>query len=326
MPRDAMRIGGIEIPQGALLAPMAGVTDLPFRRICAEMGAALTYTEMVSAKGLLYSPDRSQALLAGDGVAGPRAMQLFGNEPQVMADMALRFGAEYDIVDVNMGCPVPKIVKAGQGSALMQQPQWAAQIVSTLAQQLGKPVTVKIRKGWDDQHINAVDFALRMQDAGAAAVAVHGRTREQFYSGRADWDIIAQVKRALSVPVIGNGDVACGDDALAMLRHTGCDAVMVGRAAQGNPWIFEEILCALRGEQMVATTLARRLAVARRHSTELCELKGEAVAVQEMRKQLSWYIKGVPGAARWRFRLNALNRMEEIDGLLDQLLAENFDS
>lgn len=318
-----MKIATIEIPQGALLAPMAGVTDLPFRRICAQLGAALTYTEMVSAKGLLYSPDRSQSLLSGEGIAGPRALQIFGNEPQIMADMALRYGQQYDIIDVNMGCPVPKIVKAGQGSALMRQPDWAAQIVSTLVTVTGKPVTVKIRKGWDMEHVNAVEFALRMQDAGAAAVTVHGRTREQFYSGLADWDSIAAVKAALSVPVIGNGDVFVAEDALKLLRYTGCDAVMVGRGAQGNPWIFEQIQCALRGEEAIPPTLARRLAVARRHSEELCALKGEEIAVQEMRKQLSWYIKGVPQAARWRARLNALGRMEEIEALLDQLASEN---
>ena len=319
-----MKIGAIEIPQGALLAPMAGVTDLPFRRICAQMGAALTYTEMVSAKGLLYSPDRSQSLLSGEGIAGPRALQIFGNEPQIMADMAVRYGQAYDIVDVNMGCPVPKIVKAGQGSALMRQPDWAAQIVRALVSATGKPVTVKIRKGWDDNHINAVDFALRMQDAGAAAVTVHGRTREQFYSGQADWDAIAAVKAALDVPVIGNGDVFAAEDALKLLRHTGCDAVMVGRGSQGNPWIFEQIGCALRAQEIRHPTLTQRLSVARRHSEELCALKGEEIAVQEMRKQLSWYIKGIPQAARWRARLNALGRMEEIETLLDQLAQENM--
>jgi nifR3 family TIM-barrel protein len=317
-----MRIGTVEIPQGALLAPMAGVTDLPFRRICAQMGAALTYTEMVSAKGLFYSPDRSQTLLGSEGIAGPRAVQLFGNEPQIMADMALLHAGEYDIIDVNMGCPVTKIVKAGQGSALMRQPDWAAQIVSTLVQATGKPVTVKFRKGWDDDHVNAVEFALCMQDAGAAAVTVHGRTREQFYSGVADWDILARVKAALHVPVIGNGDVFEAKDALALMKHTGCDAVMVGRGAQGNPWLFGQIQSLLAGEEPQPVTIRQRIAIARRHSVELCALKGESIAVQEMRKHISWYIKGIPQAARWRAHLNTLNRMEEIDVLLDRLEQE----
>jgi tRNA-dihydrouridine synthase B len=311
-----MKIGNVEIAGRAWLAPMAGVTDLPFRRICAEMGAALTYTEMVSAKGLFYSPDRTGALLASGDAPRPAAMQLFGNEPVLLADMAEQYGCDFDIIDINMGCPVSKVVTAGQGSALMRQPDWAAKIVSTLASRVGKPVTVKIRMGWDDAHVNAVDFALRMQDSGAAAVAVHGRTRQQFYAGKADLDIIGQVKSRLSVPVIGSGDIFTAEDAKAMLAETGCDAVMAARGAQGNPWLFAQINALLDGRPAVIPALKEKLAVASRHAAALCELKGERIAVQQMRKHLGWYIHGIPQAAAWRERLNRLNTLSEISDLL----------
>lgn len=296
---------------------MAGVTDFPFRSICSEMGAALTYTEMVSAKGLLYSPEHTGTLLAGGSALKPAAIQLFGNEPALLADMAEQYACGYDIVDINMGCPVPKVVKAGQGSALMKQPEWAAKIVETLVLRLNKPVTVKIRKGWDERHGNAVDFAQRMQDNGAAAVAVHGRTREQFYSGKADWEIIRQVKERLSIPVIGSGDVFTAENAVGMLNATGCDAVMVARGAQGNPWLFEQINALLEGRPVVSPALSERLAVALRHARELCELRGEKNAVQQMRKHLGWYIKGIPQAAKWRDRLNSVNSLAELEHILE---------
>jgi nifR3 family TIM-barrel protein len=295
---------------------MAGVTDLPFRRICAQMGAALTYTEMVSAKGLYYSPEKSATLLSGGGEFRPAAVQLFGNEPELMADMAERYCADYDMIDINMGCPVPKVVKAGQGSALMRQPDWAARIVETLVRRTGKPVTAKIRKGWDGGHVNAVEFAERLQDAGAAAIAVHGRTREQYYSGKADWEIIAQVKRKLAIPVIGSGDIYTARDAKEMLESTGCDFVMAARGAQGNPWLFTQINAMLEGMPVIQPTLEEKAAVALRHAQKLCNLRGERIAVQQMRKHIGWYIKGVPQAAALRERINRLNTMDEIAGML----------
>ncbi len=315
-----MRIGNVEIAGRAWLAPMAGVTDYPFRRICTGMGAALTYTEMVSAKGLFYSPERTGALLAGGGELRPAAIQLFGNDPELMADMAAQYAGEFDIVDVNMGCPVPKVVKAGQGSALMCQPEWAGRIIRTLADKAGKPVTAKIRKGWCEGKENAVEFARMLEDSGAAAVAVHGRTREQYYSGKADWSVIRRVKEALSVPVIGSGDIFTAADAKAMLEQTGCDAVMVARGAEGNPWIFEQINALLDGREAALPTISDRVDVALRHAEELCALKGEKIAIQQMRKHLGWYIKGIPQAAMWREKLNVLNTIEQTAELLELII------
>lgn len=313
----------MEIAGRALLAPMAGVTDFPFRRICSEMGAALTYTEMVSAKGLYYSPERTGELLAGGGMIRPAAIQLFGNDPDLLSDMAERYCGEYDVIDVNMGCPVSKVVKAGQGSALMNQPEWAAKIVKVLSSRISKPVTAKFRKGWGERDFTAVEFALRLQDSGAAAVAVHGRTRQQFYSGKADWDVISQVKQRLSIPVIGSGDVFTAESAIAMLDATGCDAVMVARGAQGNPWIFGQINALLEGKPVIHPAFSDRLVVALRHAEELCALKGERTAIQLMRKHLGWYIKGVPQAAAWREKLNSLSTMVQTRSLLMSMLQTN---
>lgn len=316
-----MRIGNVEIQGRVWLAPMAGVTDLPFRKICAGMGAALTFTEMVSAKGLFYSPERTGTLLAGGNELKPAAIQLFGNDPVLMADMAEQYCAEYDIIDVNMGCPVTKVVKAGQGSALMSQPEWAGKIVETIARRVHKPVTVKIRKGWDERHENALEFALRMEDSGAAAVTVHGRTREQFYSGKADWAIIRRVKAKLTIPVIGSGDVFTAQNVKDMMEETGCDAVMAARGAQGNPWLFEQANALLNGFEPRFPALDERLDIALRHTLELCGLKGERMAIQQMRKHLGWYIKGIPQAATWRERLNTLNTLDETRLLLDSIRA-----
>lgn len=318
-----MRIGHVDIPGRALLAPMAGVTDLPFRRICAEMGAALTYTEMVSAKGLLHAPGKTGALVISAGELRPSAAQLFGDDPELLADMAQRYCGGFDIIDVNMGCPVPKVVKSGQGSALMHRPELAAKIVETLALRVGKPVTAKIRKGWDASHINAAEFARRLQDAGASAVAVHGRTRDQFYAGKADRDAIAQVKRALAIPVIGSGDVFRAEDARDMLDATGCDAVMAARGAQGNPWLFAQINALLEGKPVRQPSLAEKLAVALRHAEELCALTGERTAVRQMRKHLGWYLKGAPRAAAWRERLNRLCSLDEIALLMREIADKN---
>lgn len=318
-----MKIGSVEIMGRAVLAPMAGVTDLPFRMICARMGAALTYTEMVSAKGLYYSPEQSAELLAGADDLQPNAAQLFGNEPELMADMALQHALCYDVIDINMGCPVPKIVKSGQGSALMREPELAGRIVRVMSDRVPRPITVKIRKGWSDGDANAVDFARMLEQNGAAAVAVHGRTREQFYAGQADWQVIADVKRHLNIPVIGNGDVFDGQSAKAMLEQTGCDAVMVGRGAQGNPWIFAEIAAHLNGRAYQKPPLAEIAACALGHAKALEGLKGERIAVQEMRKHLSWYIKSIPQAARWRGALNSVENIGRIAELLAEITQSN---
>ncbi len=315
-----MNIGSVFIGGRAFLAPMAGVSDLPFRALCAAQGAALAYTEMVSAKGLLYSPEHSAELLTNQGGPRPSAAQLFGSEPELMADMALQHCGEHDIVDINMGCPVPKVVKNGQGSALMTQPELAERIVRVMSERLPQPVTVKFRKGWDASNVNAVEFAQRMEQSGAAAVAVHGRTRDQFYAGKADWDIIAAVKRKVSIPVIGSGDVFSGADAMSMLRHTGCDAVMVARGAQGNPWIFAEITALADSRSFMPPTLAEVAQTALTHAQALLAQKGERIAVQEMRKHLSWYIHGIPKAAQSRGALNAVDSIEGIAHLLNRIV------
>jgi len=289
-----------------VLGPMAGITEAPFRGICKRMGAGLTYTEMVSAKGLHYNPDNaiSRSLLTFSAQEVPCAVQLFGADPELMAEQARgiveRYGADVAFIDINMGCPVTKVVAKGEGSALMRTPDLAAQVVTTVVERSGVPVTVKIRSGWGAAEVNAVEFARRMEDAGAAAIAVHGRTRSQFYHGKADWDVIADVKSAVSVPVIGSGDVFSAGDALDMLERTGVDAVMVARGAQGNPWIFREARALIdRGEVLAPPSAFERIDMAREHAAALVEFAGER-AFARMRKHVAWYIKGMPGATHMR--------------------------
>ncbi len=296
-----MRIGKIEIPKGALMAPMAGVTDKPFRQIVKRLGAAMTCTEMVSAKGLYYNAERGQPLRALSPIERPVAIQFFGDEPEVVAGMARIYANDFDIIDINMGCPAPKIVKNGQGSALMLEPERAEQIVRELVSRVEQPVTVKFRKGWDDEHINAVDFARRMEDAGAAAITVHGRTREAFYSGEADWEIITRVKQAVSIPVIGNGDIFTAPQAMERMRQSGVDAIMVGRGAQGNPWLFREILALMEGQALPEPpSPEEKLAVAMEHAAMLCEERSERVAIPALRKHMCSYLKGTPGVGAAR--------------------------
>lgn len=313
-----MKIGNLELENNVFLAPMAGVTDLPFRILCKEMGCGLVYSEMVSAKGILYDNKNTTELLEIDPKERPVAVQLFGSDPEILGAMAKKI-EQYpiDIIDVNMGCPAPKIVKNGEGSCLMKTPELVGKIVKSLVESQSKPVTIKFRKGFDDDHVNAVEIAKIAEANGASAVAVHGRTREQYYSGKADWDIIKQVKEAVNIPVIGNGDVFTPQDAKNLLEHTGCDAIMVGRGAQGNPWIFKRILHYLNtGELLPEPTAEERVEKALRHAQMLIDYKGEYIGVREMRKHMAWYMKGMPGAAELRGKLNYAENRAELEDLL----------
>ena len=305
-----------------VLGPMAGITEAPFRAICKRMGAGLTYTEMISAKGLHYNPDAriSQALLTLSPQETPAAVQLFGSDPEVMARQARRIveihGSDVALIDINMGCPVTKVTSRGEGSALMRTPQRAAAIVERVAETCGVPVTVKFRKGWDASDGSAVEFARAMEAAGAAALTVHGRTRDQFYRGMADWGVIADVKAAVSVPVIGSGDVFSAHEAKAMIDRTGVDAVMVARGAQGNPWIFRQCRALLdSGEEIDGPTVFERIDMAREHAAALVAFGGEG-AFRRMRKHVGWYVYGLPGATFVRERVNAVGSYRELDDLL----------
>lgn len=320
-----MKIGNVALENNVFLAPMAGVTDLPFRILCKEMGCGLVYSEMVSAKGILYDNKNTTELLEVDAKERPVAVQLFGSDPEILGAMAKKI-EEYpiDIIDVNMGCPAPKIVKNGEGSCLMKTPELVGKIVRSLVESQKKPVTIKFRKGFDEEHINAVEIAKIAEANGASAVAVHGRTREQYYSGKADWDIIKEVKAAVQIPVIGNGDIFTPQDAKNLLEHTGCDAIMVGRGAQGNPWIFKRILHYLKtGELLPEPTAQERVEKALCHAEMLIAYKGEYVGIREMRKHMAWYMKGLPGAAELRGKLNYAETMAEMKALLHEYLKDH---
>lgn len=311
------RIGNIALDSPFLLAPMAGITDAVMRSLCEEMGASLTYTEMVSAKGLYYGDRKTPLLTYIPEGAGPTAIQIFGSEPEVIEFAAGRLDSLPNVIlDINMGCPVPKVVRNGDGSALMQDPDLVCDIVRAAVRGSSKPVTVKIRKGFTDDNINAAEVARAAEAGGAAAIAVHGRTRPQYYSGKADWDIIREVKQAVSIPVIGNGDIFSGDDGLRMLDETGCDFVMAGRGAMGNPWIFRDLRRALSGLEMLpAPTGREKTAMMIRHLEMLSELKGEATGVREFRKFVVHYTRGLRGSARVRREVNnadTVERMKEI--------------
>lgn len=306
-----------------LLAPMAGVTDVAFRALCLEQGADLAFTEMVSAKGLSYANEKTRHLLALAPGERQVAVQLFGHEPEVMASQAAwveqEMGESLAYLDINMGCPARKIVSKGDGSALMREPELAAAIVSAVKRAVSHPVTVKFRRGWAEGDETAPAFAQRLEAAGADAVAVHGRFAQQLYRGSADWGAISRVKQAVAVPVVGNGDVRCGADAVRMAAETGCDAVMVARAAEGNPWVFAQVKAALDGApEPPAPTVEERVAMARRHARLLAEREGRNVV--RMRKHAAWYVHGLPGAAAARGRINACTSPEDFDAVLDELL------
>jgi len=317
-----MKIGNVVLENNIFLAPMAGVTDLPFRLLCKEMGCGLVYSEMVSAKGILYDNENTKKMLEVEEREHPVAVQLFGSNPEILGQMAKKI-AEYpiDILDVNMGCPAPKIVRNGEGSALTKTPELVGEIVAAMTASQNKPVTIKIRKGFDEMYLNAVEVAKIAEKNGAAAVAVHGRTREQFYSGKADWDVIKAVKQAVNIPVIGNGDVVTPQDAKELLSYSGCDAIMVGRAAQGNPWIFSRILHYLEtGELLPEPTTKERVEKALRHARMLIDYKGDYTGIREMRKHMAWYLKGQPGASIMRGQINAMECYQDMEHLMMEYL------
>ena len=316
-----MTIGNVTLDNNIILAPMAGVTDLPFRLLCSEQGAGLTCMEMVSAKAILYKNKNTEALLEIHPEEGPTSLQLFGSDPKILSEMAKQIEERpFSILDINMGCPVPKVVNNGEGSALMKQPKPVGKIVSAVSQAIEKPVTVKIRKGFDEQNVNAVEIAKIAEEAGAAAVAVHGRTREQYYAGEADWEIIARVKEAVSIPVIGNGDITDGISARKMMELTGCDGVMVGRAARGNPWLFRQIIAYLRdGTVLPRPDIAEVKEMLLRHAGLQLETKGEYTGIREMRKHFAWYTTGYPNSSRLRQNVNMVEDFETLRRLIDSL-------
>ena len=315
-----MQIGTIKLVNPVILAPMAGVTDLPFRLLAKEMGCGLVYSEMVSDKGLLYKNNHTMDMLKIDERERPVAMQIFGSEPESMAKAAQFVeAAGTNIIDINMGCPTPKIIKNGSGAALMCQPELAYRIMVNVVEAVKVPVTVKIRKGWNQNSINAVEMAKLAEKAGIAAVAIHGRTREQFYSGEADWSIIRQVKESVGIPVIGNGDIRTPYDAESMLAETGCDGLMIGRGAQGNPWIFRQVTQYLAtGEVLPLPTASERLSVMLRHLDMLVEYKGEYLGIREMRRHGAWYTKGLHHSSELRLKFNQAVCKEDFIAALDE--------
>ena len=321
-----MKIGNLQLDNKVFLSPMAGVTDLPFRTICKEKGCGMLYTEMINAKALCYDDENTKKMLRMEKDEHPVAVQIFGSDPEFMGKAASIMN-QYpnEILDINMGCPAPKVVKNGDGSALMRNPKLAAEVLTAVVKNSEKPVTLKIRKGWDDDCINAVEIAKIAQECGISALAIHGRTREQFYSGKADWDIIAEIKQAIDIPIIGNGDVFEVQDAVNMLEKTKCDAIMIGRGAQGNPWIFNRINHYMKtGEILPEPTLEEKITTAIKHMNLAVAEHGDYVAVREMRKHIGWYLKGLKNSAKYRDQINKITDYKEVIAMLEDYMQHSL--
>ncbi|MDD5879585.1 MAG: tRNA dihydrouridine synthase DusB [Terrisporobacter sp.] len=321
-----MKIGNVQLDNEVFLSPMAGVTDLPFRTICKEKGCGMLYTEMINAKALCYDDENTKKMLNLEDDGHPVAVQIFGSDPEYMGKAASIMN-QYtnDILDINMGCPAPKVIKNGDGSALMRNPKLAAEVLTAVVKNSKKPVTLKIRKGWDDNSVNALEIAKIAEECGISALAIHGRTREQFYSGKADWDIIAEIKQSINIPVIGNGDVFDVQDAVNMLEKTKCDAIMIGRGSQGNPWIFNRINHYMKtGEVLPEPTLEEKISTAIKHMNLAVAEHGEYVAVREMRKHIGWYLKGLKNSAKYRDQINKITDYKEVISMLEEYVQHSL--